>query len=127
MINGKLKTNGVHLADHEYSTVKLLMENGYDIELIPPSSIKGLRMPDIMINNVPWEMKSPTGNGKHTIKHNIQNATHQSNNIIVDLRRCGLPQDLAIRELEQRFELSKRLRNMMIITNDEKIIDFTKS
>ena len=57
----------------------------------------------------------------------IKTRSHQSNNIIVDLRRCGLPQDHAIRELEQRFELSKRLRNMMIITNDEKIIDFTKS
>ena len=78
----------VHLADHEYKTVKLLTENGYDVELIPPSVIKGLRMPDIMINNVPWEIKSPTGNGKHTIKHNLQNATHQSNNIILDLPYC---------------------------------------
>ena len=48
----------VHLADHEYKTVKLLTENGYDVELIPPSVIKGLRMPDIMINNVPWEIKT---------------------------------------------------------------------
>ncbi len=32
---GTLKTNGVHLADHEYDTVKLLTEKGYDIELIP--------------------------------------------------------------------------------------------
>ena len=55
MEKGILKANGVHLANHEYNTVKLLTENGYDVELIPPSVIKGLRMPDIMINNVPWE------------------------------------------------------------------------
>ncbi len=122
-MKGILKTNGVHLANHEYETVKLLMENGFDVELIPPSSIKGLRMPDIMINNVPWEIKSPTGSGKHTIKHNIQNATHQSNNIIVDLRRCGLPQDQSIKELKHRFDLSKRLRNMMIITISDILID----
>ncbi len=55
MEKGILKANGVHLANHEYNTVKLLTENGYDVELIPTSVIKGLRMPDIMINNVPWE------------------------------------------------------------------------
>ena len=124
---GTLKTNGVHLADHEYDTVKLLTEKGYDIELIPPSAIKGLRMPDIMINSVPWEIKSPTGNGKHTIKHNLQNATHQSNNVIIDLRRCKLPEDQALSEIQRRFDLSKRIRNMKVITADEKIIDLNKS
>ena len=49
MKKGTLKTNGVHLRDHEYATVKLLLENGYDVELVPPSQINGLRMPDIML------------------------------------------------------------------------------
>ena len=73
-----------------------------------------------------WEIKAPTGNEKNTIKHTLQNASHQSNNVIVDLRRCKLNQDQAIKELEQRFNLSKRIRRMKIITNDEKIIDFKK-
>ena len=40
MKKGTLKPNGVHLQDHEYVTVKLLLENGFDVELIPPSQIK---------------------------------------------------------------------------------------
>lgn len=126
MEKGILKNNGVHLEDHEYATVKLLLGIGLNIELIPTSQVKGMRTPDISINGVLWEIKSPTGGGKNTIKHTFQNATHQSNNIIVDLRRCKLQQDLAIKELEQRFSLSKRIRRMKIITNDEKIIDFKK-
>lgn len=49
MGKGNLKQNGVHLQDHEYATVKLLLENGFDIELIPPSQIKNLKMPDMIL------------------------------------------------------------------------------
>ena len=45
MEKGKLKQNGVHLEEHEYNTVKYLLESGYDVELIPPSKIKHLQMP----------------------------------------------------------------------------------
>ena len=44
MGKGKLKQNGVHLMKHEYDTVSVLLENGYDITLIPPSMIKGVKM-----------------------------------------------------------------------------------
>ena len=56
MEKGILKQNGVHLEDHEYETVKLFLDLGYDIELIPPSKIKGLQMPDLMLQGIPWEM-----------------------------------------------------------------------
>lgn len=126
MEKGLLKQNGVHLLDHEYETVKLLLENGYSITLIPPMQIKGMNTPDIMFDGIVWEMKSPTGGGKYTIKHTVQNAKHQSSNVIVDLRRCKLQDEHAIRELKHHFELSKRLRRMKIITKYENILDYTK-
>ena len=126
MKEGKLTQNGVHLKAHEYNTVKLLLENGYDVELIPISEIKGLRMPDIMLQGVPWEMKSPQGDGKKTIKNTVQNASHQSENIIVDLQRCKIPEDRALKELERYFRLSRRLRRMKVVTKDKKVLDFTK-
>ena len=126
MEKGILKTNGVHLEEHEYATVKLFIENGYNVELVPPSTIKGLRMPDIMIQGIPWEMKSPQGDGKRTIMNTIQNAAHQSGNVIIDLRRCKLEEAQAIREINHHFQLSKRIRRMRIITKDEKIVDLSK-
>ena len=123
---GILKTNGVHLEEHEYATIKLLLNKGYNVDLIPASQVKGIHTPDISIDGVLWEIKSPTGNGKNTIKHTLQNASHQSNNVIVDLRRCKMPENQAIKDLEQHFMLSKRIRRMKIISNEEKIIDFQK-
>lgn len=123
---GKLKQNKVHLREHEYETVKLFLKNGYDVELIPPSQIKGLRMPDIMLEGVAWEMKAPEGDGKRTIMNTIQNASHQSTNIIIDLRRCKISDDIAINEIKMHFSLSKRLRRLKIVTKDEEILDIRK-
>ena len=123
---GTLKTNGVHLQSHEYHSVKLLLEAGFDIELIPTANIKGLQMPDIMINQVPWEIKAPEGGSKNTIKHNIQNAAHQSENVIFDLCRCKLDEDKALKEIQHHYNLSKRIKRLKIITKSEIIIDIHK-
>lgn len=121
-----LTQNGVHLKEHEYHTVKTLLEKGYDVKLIPPSKIKGLRMPDIMIQGLSWEIKSPQGDGKKVFKNTLQNASHQSQNTIIDLRRCRVDEQRSIKELEHYFILSKRLKRMKIILKTEEIIDFVK-
>ena len=126
MTKGSLTQNKVHLKEHEYRTVKLLLELGFDIELIPPSAIKGIRMPDIMMQGVAWEMKSPEGKGKYTLKNAIQSASHQSQNIIIDLRRFPSNEQSAVRELENHFHLSRRLRRMKIICKEDKILDYVK-
>lgn len=127
MNNGTLRQNGVHLQEHEYSTVKFLLNKGFDIELIPPSQTKGQKTADIIMNGKTWEMKSPVGSGKNTLRHIIQNAGHQSRNVIVDLRRCKLSRDTSLKELAYYFKLSKRIRRLIIIiVDDEEIIDYQK-
>lgn len=126
MEKGTLKNNKVHLQDHEYNTICFLLEQGYNIELIPPSDIKGHHRPDIILNGAEWEMKAPEGGGKTTIKHNLQNAAHQSSKVIIDLQRCKLPQEQAIKEIKYHFELSRRIKQVKIITKDKVIIDLTK-
>lgn len=126
MKNGTLKQNGVHLEKHEYLTVKLLLSLGYDIELIPKSEIKGLQMPDLMLQGKPWEIKAPQGDSKNTIRHIMQKAGHQSSNVIIDLRRSKLNPNIALKEIYLHFTLSRRIRTMKVIINEEKIIDYTK-
>ena len=126
MKKGILTQNGVHLTDQEYSTVKQLLDKGFDVELIPPSQIKGLHLPDITINGVTWEIKAPEGKSKNTIKHTLQMAEKQSSNVIIDLCRCGLSEDEALKELKRKFGLSKRLRRMIVITKSKDFLDFKK-
>lgn len=126
MEKGTLKTNGVHLRDHEYATVKLLLQNGFDVELIPPSQIKHLRMPDIMMGGIPWEIKAPEGKSKYTAQNNMQAAAGQSRNVIIDLRRCKLTEEKAMGDFKHEFNISKHFKRMKIITKSAEILDFSK-
>lgn len=126
MSKGALIQNRVHLQDHEFATVRVLLDHGYDIELIPPSRIKGLRLPDIMMLGSPWEIKSPEGHGKYTVQNTLQTAVGQSRNIIIDLRRCKMSEAEAIEKFEKEYLKSKNIRRMKIINKSAEIIDFSK-
>ncbi len=65
---GRLTTNGVLMQSHEYATINVLLGFGYDVELTRPSSKLGVRSADFIMNGLEWEMKSPKGAGKYTIR-----------------------------------------------------------
>lgn len=126
MKKGKIIPNGVILEKHEYKTVLLFTEMGVDIELIPKSEKRGVRAPDIVMNGLRWEMKSPKGEGKYLMQNTIQKAVKQSRNVIVDLRRAKRPQERCLQELEKEFDSSKSLQKLKVITKSRKILDFEK-
>ena len=126
MEKGLLKQNGVHLQEHEYKTVKLFLEKGIDVELIPQSRITKLRQPDIMMGGVAWEIKAPMGTGKNNIENTLQGASGQSRNIIVDLSRSKMYEEEAIKGYGQYFKNSKRIKRLKIIKKNREIVDFYK-
>lgn len=126
MKTGKIIPNGVSLQKHEYDTVLVLTELGYDVELIPKSNKLGEKSPDIRIGKVFWEIKSPKGEGKWLIKKTMQRASHQAENIIIDLRRIKIHQNKCLAEFEKHFKLSRRIKRLKIITKTRKIVDFVK-
>ena len=120
---GKIIPNGVILEPHEYKTVVFFTELGYDVEFMPRVNTPKSYSPDIMMRGLIWEMKSPNGKGKSTIEHIFRKAAHQSENIILDLRRSkGKNESKNIHQIEQRFFRSRRVKRMHIITKDGKFI-----
>lgn len=126
MKTGKIKPNGVILQPHELKTVVFLTELGHNIELIPKSNIYGIHTPDIKMSSISWEIKCPKGEGKYLIQNTLHKAAHQSENIILDLRRIKIHQTKCLREIEKQFTLSRRLKRIKIITKSRKIIDLNK-
>jgi len=80
-----------------------IWDNGFFSQLLPlcAKALESCNVicNDIILQGVPWEMKSPVEAGKYTIKNIVQNASHQSVNIIIDLRRCKMMDDEAIRKI----------------------------
>ncbi len=124
---GRLIENGVVLQSHERATVEFLVEH-YEkvISLIVPSYTPHNRNPDFMMDGVLWEMKSPQGKNLRTVEHAFKNAAKQSENIVIDLRRTKLATSSAVKLLEKRFNLSRHVKRLLVITREENVVDFRK-
>ena len=126
MKKGKIIPNGVILERHEYKTVLFFTEMGIDVELIPKSERKGVHAPDIIMDELKWEIKSPKGEGKYLMQNTIQKAVKQSKNVVVDLRRAKRSQERCLKELKKEFNNSRSLRRLKIITKSRRMLDFEK-
>ena len=125
---GKIIPNGVYLQDHEYETILFLTEQGFDVELIPVSLEENTKSADILMSGLVWEMKSPHGNGKWVIKNILQKASHQSENVIIDIRRLKqYPQEKYINEVKQRFASISRLQRLKIIGKRNIFLEIEKN
>ena len=85
-------------------------------------SKKSVSTPDVVINNIFWEIKSPTGSGKRTIQHQIHNALSQSKNIVFDARRTKLRIDKIRTDLARHAVENKSIKRLILIEKDEKVV-----
>lgn len=117
---------GVRPEDHEYETADVFLKLGKDVEFIRPNRTKGSKTPDVKIDGVLWEIKSPLGSGKKTVEKQLQRASKQSKNIIFDGRRTKLSDDYMEKEIAKKFDLVRSLRRIVFIGKDNRIIDFRR-
>lgn len=122
---GKVIPNGVKPAPHEWDTILFFTDLGKNVELIPESHTPGDRRPDIFMDGILWELKGPTKNQHRTIERVFYDASHQSSNIIMDLRRAKGKEN-AIATLEKCFKNTRKVRNMYIITRSGTLRTYKK-
>jgi hypothetical protein len=108
--------------EHELSAALILADHfKVDIIFLRPETKK---TPDIDVNGIKWEIKSPKGNGKKTIDNNLRAAHKQSRNVVLDLRRAKLHQNKAIARIDYYLSAgSHKIQHLKIITKTRKIID----
>jgi hypothetical protein len=108
--------------DHELSAA-LILANYYfkaDVVFLRPLSN---HTPDIDVNGVKWEIKSPMGNGKKTIDNNFRMARKQSRNIVIDLRRIKMHQSKANARIRSFLSTSHRFKRVIVIAKDQRIVE----
>lgn len=114
---GKVIPHGVKPAPHEWDTILFFTNLGKDVELIVPSNTPHSRKPDYIIDGLAWEAKSPTKCHHRTIERVFYDASNQSPNIIIDLRRAKGKENAAL-TLEKCFKHTRKVRNLYIITKN---------
>lgn len=126
MKRGNITPNGVNLKPHEYSTILFFTNLGKDVELIPPEKASNVKSADMIMDGVVWEMKSPCGKGKYLIRDTLRNASSQSANIIIDLRRTKLHPTKCLREIEKYFNHYREIRQLLVITKESSLLTYRK-
>lgn len=78
--------------------------------------------PDVSIQNIEWEIKSPVGASANNIQKNMREAATQSENIVVDLRRSKLHQTRASGYIKQFTDKYPKLKRVLVITKSKQIL-----
>lgn len=112
---------------HELATARYFAELGYEVEFIPPNNTPKMHTPDIVMNGVAWEIKSPIGKSKRTIEQSFRKAVLQSRYIIFDLRRANLHETQCINELKHRFNTKTYVKRLLIIKKDGELLEFSRN
>lgn len=105
--------------EHEKYMAQVLAEHFcVNVKFVKTGSIKTA---DLNIRGRVWEMKSPTGNGKHTIQHQFSRANKQSKYIVLYSGRTSLPELSVKRQSLRYFNDSNYFRGIIIISKKGKI------
>jgi hypothetical protein len=78
------------LSSAERHAVELWLITGHDVEALAPSNAPGVKTADVLVDEVPWEIKSPVGAASHTIPDNIRHGRKQARRVLIDVRNSGL-------------------------------------
>lgn len=77
---------------------------------------------DVSVQGTAWEIKSPIGASANNIRKNMREASLQSRNVVIDLRRSKLHQARAIGYIKQYMATSRKLERVLVITKTKQIL-----
>lgn len=87
---------------HELDTAAKIAARGHKVEFLPAANIQGVKTPDLLVDGEKWEMKAPQGSGRHTISHQMERASKQSDRLILDTSRTPLDDQQIVDEVRRR-------------------------
>jgi len=94
-----------------------------DVEFVLRSNQK---TPDFLINGIKWELKSPTGDGKYNVQHQIKAAAKQSSNVIFDARRSKMHMTRIRHEINRHFMHTNPVKRLILIDKSKHIVELSK-
>ncbi len=113
---------GARPVAHEIDTATRLASAGHDVEFLVPSNLPGAKTPDVLVDGIRWEMKSPLGSSKTTISNQLARAAKQSDRLILDTSRTPIPDAEIIDEVRRRIAGSTKFVEVLILTKNGEIV-----
>ena len=125
-MNRSEQFRGVYIAPgrnpwpHELRTAKILALAGHYVEFLPEGN---LHSPDIRLDGVEYEIKSPETEKTSSLEQSIRTALKQCSNIIIDSSRMKMHDNRVRGFLVKKCREQKQIKKMLFITKRGEIID----
>ncbi len=115
--------SGIDVWEHERRTAQALANAGFTVSFLKRNNEEHVRTPDVIIDGVLWEMKSPISSRLTKIQKTLRQAIHQSPNVIYDSQRIKNLNDNQIqRELEKWAGQFKAMKRLIFVNKKREII-----
>ncbi len=113
-----------HPSKYELRVASILTEYfTADVEFIARAN---RRTADFLVDGVEWELKSPTGAGKNNIQRQLQEASRQSKNVIIDASRSKLHASRIKQQVEYQFQLVRSIKRLLFISKAGKVVELER-
>lgn len=118
---------GLNVWPHELRTAEALAKSGRTVQFVRRSEVDHEKTADILINGVPWELKSPTASNMKAIERNLRRAVLQAECVVFDSRRMkGLPDQAIERELRACVQKRvRRLKHLLFVNRKGAVVDMS--
>ncbi len=87
---------------------------------LAPQRTSGSKTPDIQIDqDVKWEIKTITKDGKYTLEHALRHGLKQSKYLIVDIRKLSIAlQERYTEKINREYQMTKSWRGGVIVLKE---------
>jgi len=117
---------GLDVWEHELKTAQVLSGHGHIVCFIRKAEGHKIKSADILIDDVPYEIKSPVASKLSAVERNLKRAYHQSVNIVFDSRRMKrLPDKSIQKELLKQLRLTKNIKTILFVNRKHGVIDIS--
>jgi hypothetical protein len=114
------------LEPHEIEAAWILARHyGCTVEFLIPVDDYRRKTPDIVMFGVEWEIKSPVGKGRNTIRHQFGRASSQARNIVFDGRRTKIDDDSLQKGILREIKEHHSIQRVIFITKSQNVLEIT--
>lgn len=109
--------------EHERHVAEILAQAGYYVEFILEHT---QRSADILLDGVPYEIKSPKTTSANSLEHIIKKGLRQCSNLIIDSSRTRMHDDNLRKFLISQMRSRRQIKHMLLIAKRGQIVDISE-
>lgn len=114
--------SGLAPETHELEIVAIFINSGSDVSFLKPRVGYKVKTPDILMDGIEWELKSPKGNSRTTISNQLSRGSKQARNLIIDTSRTKLEDELILRQLQRNIQEHRSVKHLILVTKTQAVI-----